>query len=214
MRLGVHLPVAGKGASPGIIPQVAVEAERIGLDSSWSWERLMRPRVPIALGGAGGAVRDAPEVNPAVAGRAHLVGPRWRQDETGQDASRGDGSQRFSFGDRVLSSAVKPFRVPRLDVARADQQAVLAMYDVSNLDDRQLVATLTLDGDVLNARLVGTQVRVVTASAPTSTLGRPSTPQMARSLRRPRRNYGLLSRAPTSMIELQRTHCRTVLVRK
>jgi hypothetical protein len=34
------------------------------------------------------------------------------------------------------------------------------MYDVSNLDDRQLVATLTLDGDVLDARLVGTQVRV------------------------------------------------------
>jgi len=61
MRLGVHLPVAGKDASPGIIPQVAVEAERIGLDSVWSWERLMRPTVPIALGGAGGPVMDAPE---------------------------------------------------------------------------------------------------------------------------------------------------------
>jgi hypothetical protein len=44
MRWGVHLPVAGKGASPGIILQVAVEAERIGLDSVWSWERLMRVR--------------------------------------------------------------------------------------------------------------------------------------------------------------------------
>ena len=61
MKLGVHLPVAGKGASPGIILQVAVEAERIGLDSVWSWERLMRPTVPIALGGAGGPVMDAPE---------------------------------------------------------------------------------------------------------------------------------------------------------
>jgi len=61
MRLGVHLPVAGKGASPSIILQVAVEAERIGLDSVWSWERLMRPTVPIALGGAGGPVMDAPE---------------------------------------------------------------------------------------------------------------------------------------------------------
>jgi probable F420-dependent oxidoreductase len=61
MRWGVHLPVAGKGASPGIILQVAVEAERIGLDSVWSWERLMRPTVPIALGGAGGVVIDAPE---------------------------------------------------------------------------------------------------------------------------------------------------------
>ena len=61
MRLGVHLPVAGKGASPSIILQVAVEAERIGLDSVWSWERLMRPTVPIVLGGAGGPVMDAPE---------------------------------------------------------------------------------------------------------------------------------------------------------
>ena len=51
MRLGVHLPVAaGKGAPPSIILEVAAEAERIGLDSVWSWERLMRPTVPIALG--------------------------------------------------------------------------------------------------------------------------------------------------------------------
>jgi alkanesulfonate monooxygenase SsuD/methylene tetrahydromethanopterin reductase-like flavin-dependent oxidoreductase (luciferase family) len=62
MRLGVHLPVAGKGASPETIVQVAVEAERIGLDSVWSWERLMRPTVPIPLGGAGGPVMDAPEM--------------------------------------------------------------------------------------------------------------------------------------------------------
>jgi probable F420-dependent oxidoreductase len=62
MRLGVHLPVAGKGASPETILQVAVEAERIGLDSVWSWERLMRPTVPIPLGGAGGPVMDAPEI--------------------------------------------------------------------------------------------------------------------------------------------------------
>jgi alkanesulfonate monooxygenase SsuD/methylene tetrahydromethanopterin reductase-like flavin-dependent oxidoreductase (luciferase family) len=61
LRLGVHPPVAGKGASPEIILQVAVEAERIGLDSVWSWERLMRPTVPIALGGAGGPVIAAPE---------------------------------------------------------------------------------------------------------------------------------------------------------
>ena len=54
MKLGVHLPVAGKGASPETIMQVAVEAERVGLDSVWSWERLMRPTAPIALGGAAG----------------------------------------------------------------------------------------------------------------------------------------------------------------
>ena len=38
------------------------EAERSGLDSVWSWERLMRPTVPIAMGGAGragdGCARD------------------------------------------------------------------------------------------------------------------------------------------------------------
>ena len=62
MKLGVHLPVAGKGASPETIMQVGLEAERLGLDSVWSWERLMRPTVPIALGGAGGPVMDAPEM--------------------------------------------------------------------------------------------------------------------------------------------------------
>ena len=61
IKLGVHLPVAGRGASPEVIAQVAEEAERIGLDSVWSWERLMRPTVPIAMGGPGGPVMDAPE---------------------------------------------------------------------------------------------------------------------------------------------------------
>jgi alkanesulfonate monooxygenase SsuD/methylene tetrahydromethanopterin reductase-like flavin-dependent oxidoreductase (luciferase family) len=61
VKLGVHLPVAGRGASQQVIAQVAEEAERIGLDSVWSWERLMRPTVPIALGGRGGPVMDAPE---------------------------------------------------------------------------------------------------------------------------------------------------------
>jgi len=61
VRIGVHLPIAGPGASPEGIAQVAEEAERIGLDSVWTWERLMRPTVPIAMGGAGGPVMEAPE---------------------------------------------------------------------------------------------------------------------------------------------------------
>jgi probable F420-dependent oxidoreductase len=61
MKLGVHLPLAGRGASPEAIAQVAEEAERIGLDSVWAWERLMRPTVPIAMGGSGGPVMEAPE---------------------------------------------------------------------------------------------------------------------------------------------------------
>ncbi|HEY7988727.1 MAG TPA: TIGR03619 family F420-dependent LLM class oxidoreductase [Lapillicoccus sp.] len=61
IKLGVHLPVAGRGASPEAIAQVAEEAERLELDSVWAWERLMRPTVPIAMGGPGGPVMDAPE---------------------------------------------------------------------------------------------------------------------------------------------------------
>jgi len=66
MKIGIHLPIAGRGASPETIAQVAVEAERIGLDSVWSWERLMRPMVPIPMGGAGGPVMEAPETFGAV----------------------------------------------------------------------------------------------------------------------------------------------------
>ena len=65
-KLGVHLPVAGPGAAPADIAEVAGEAERIGLDSVWSWERLMRPTVPIAMGGPGGPVMAAPEEFAAV----------------------------------------------------------------------------------------------------------------------------------------------------
>jgi probable F420-dependent oxidoreductase len=61
MKLGVSLPMAGAGASPEAITRVAQEAEGAGLDSVWGWERLMRPTVPIAMGGPGGPVMDAPE---------------------------------------------------------------------------------------------------------------------------------------------------------
>ena len=60
-KLGVNLPLAGAGASPEAISRVAQEAERAGLDSVWAWERLMRPTEPIAMGGPGGPVMDAPE---------------------------------------------------------------------------------------------------------------------------------------------------------
>lgn len=61
IKLGVHLPIAGRDAAPEMITQVAEEAERLGLDSVWCWERLMRPTVPIAMGGPGGPVMEAPE---------------------------------------------------------------------------------------------------------------------------------------------------------
>src|SRR4051794_24315289 len=64
MKLGVDLPLSGRGASPESISAVALEAERIGLDSVWSWERLLRPTVPIAMrarragDGRAGGLRD------------------------------------------------------------------------------------------------------------------------------------------------------------
>jgi probable F420-dependent oxidoreductase len=62
IKIGVHLPVAGPEASPEAIAQVAQEAERAGLDSVWSFDRQLRPTVPIAMGGPGGPVMDAPEM--------------------------------------------------------------------------------------------------------------------------------------------------------
>ncbi|MFG2002963.1 LLM class flavin-dependent oxidoreductase [Spirillospora sp. NPDC048911] len=62
MKLGLHLPIAGHDASPEVIAHTAEEAERIGLDSVWTWERLLRPTVPIAMGGPGGPVMDPPEM--------------------------------------------------------------------------------------------------------------------------------------------------------
>jgi probable F420-dependent oxidoreductase len=61
IKIGVHLPIAGREASPEAIARLAQEAERLGLDSVWSWDRHLRPTVPIAMGGAGGPVMDAPE---------------------------------------------------------------------------------------------------------------------------------------------------------
>ena len=72
----------------------------------------------------------------------------------------------FLSGERVLlfSGQTAQRSVPGLPWA--GQQAVLTMYDISNLSDPKLIATLTVDGDVLDARLVETQVRVVTVSSP------------------------------------------------
>ena len=69
-------------------------------------------------------------------------------------------------GDRLLvfgGSAVQQFE-PGLP--GAGQRAVLSMYDISDLRRPERRATLTVDGDVLDARLVGKQVRVTTVASP------------------------------------------------
>jgi uncharacterized secreted protein with C-terminal beta-propeller domain len=72
----------------------------------------------------------------------------------------------FLSGERVLVFSGQAAQSSEPGSRWAGQQAVLTMYDISNLSDPQLIATMTIDGDVLDARLVGTQVRVVTASSP------------------------------------------------
>ena len=72
----------------------------------------------------------------------------------------------FLSGDRLLvfSGPATPGAEP--GSPWAGSRAVLTMYDISSLSDPKLIATLTIDGDVLDARLVGTQVRVATAASP------------------------------------------------
>ena len=72
----------------------------------------------------------------------------------------------FLAGDRLLVFGGQESWRNAPEWRSADQRAVLAMYDISNLSDPELIASLTIDGEVLDARLAGTQVRVVTASSP------------------------------------------------
>jgi probable F420-dependent oxidoreductase len=51
MDFGLGLPTAGNIASPETILQVGVEAERLGLASLWTFERLLRPTQPVSMGG-------------------------------------------------------------------------------------------------------------------------------------------------------------------
>ena len=72
----------------------------------------------------------------------------------------------FLSGERVLVFSGQSAQNPEPGSGWAGQQALLRMYDISSLSDPKLIATLTINGDVLDARLVGTQVRVATASSP------------------------------------------------
>ena len=72
----------------------------------------------------------------------------------------------FLSGERVLVFSGQTAQTFEPGSRWAGQQAALTMYDISNLSDPKLIARLTIDGDVLDARLVGTQVRVATVSSP------------------------------------------------
>jgi uncharacterized secreted protein with C-terminal beta-propeller domain len=72
----------------------------------------------------------------------------------------------FLSGERLLVFRGQADQDSEPGLRWTGQRAVLTMYDISNLSDPKLIATLTIDGDVLDARLVGTQVRVATVSSP------------------------------------------------
>jgi uncharacterized secreted protein with C-terminal beta-propeller domain len=72
----------------------------------------------------------------------------------------------FLSGERVLVFGGQTAEGARPGFGWTGQQAVLSMYDISNLSEPKPIAGLTIDGEVLDARLVGTQVRVVTVSSP------------------------------------------------
>lgn len=59
MELGVALPTSGALASPANIARVAQEAERLGYDALWTYERLLRPYAELPQ--PGGPPRRIPE---------------------------------------------------------------------------------------------------------------------------------------------------------
>jgi len=60
MKLGIMLPVSGIHASPANIVTIAQAAERLGYDSLWTYERLLRPIAPV-MPGPDGTLERLPE---------------------------------------------------------------------------------------------------------------------------------------------------------
>ena len=102
-------------------------------------------------------------------GRVHLISTS-KGKLTLRKTLRGAMAQNvFLSGDRLLvfgDRGDQYDRAPDLTSTWTGARAVVTMYDISNLSDPKRIATLTVDGRVLDARLVGSQVRMVTVSSP------------------------------------------------
>lgn len=59
--MGIMLPVSGVHASPANITTIAQAAERLGYDSLWTYERLLRPMAPV-VPGPDGTMERLPEM--------------------------------------------------------------------------------------------------------------------------------------------------------
>ncbi|MEV5408949.1 TIGR03619 family F420-dependent LLM class oxidoreductase [Thermopolyspora sp. NPDC052614] len=60
MKLGISLPTSGPLASADNIARVAREADRLGYDSVWTYERILRPTAPVSMDG--GEPQPVPEI--------------------------------------------------------------------------------------------------------------------------------------------------------
>lgn len=81
----------------------------------------------------------------------------------------------FLSGDRLLLFSGPPTEDFPPGRTEPGQRATLTLYDIADLAAPRRVASLTIDGDVLDARLVGTQVRVATVAAPDLDMPSPRT---------------------------------------
>ncbi|HYI54662.1 MAG TPA: beta-propeller domain-containing protein [Microlunatus sp.] len=99
-------------------------------------------------------------------GRVHLISSE-RGELSRQKTLPGTSARNvFLSGNRLLVFSDQGAESGEPESPWFGTQAVLSMYDISSLSDPELIATLTVDGSVLDARLVGTQVRVVTVASP------------------------------------------------
>ncbi len=99
-------------------------------------------------------------------GRVHLIEVKDGRMTRRKTLPVTDVSNLFLSGDRVLVFSQASGRTAGSNARWAGTRSVLTTYDITQLDQPKLVAALTIEGDVLDARLVGTQVRVATSSAP------------------------------------------------